>query len=80
MAGNTGCNQFTGTGVLREATFTIETMASTRRLCASNQNELERVIIAVLTGQSQISIGKEKSLALKSSTNVLRFYLSDWVK
>ena len=80
VAGNTGCNRFTGTGVLREDTFTIETVASTRRLCASNQNELERAIIAVLTGQSQISIGKDKSLVLKSSTTVLRFYLSDWVK
>jgi heat shock protein HslJ len=80
VSGNTGCNRFTGSAVLRDEYFRIDSMASTRRLCAPAQNELERTVQNILGQESTILLGSDKSLTLESSNTVLRFRLRDWVQ
>jgi len=80
VSGNTGCNRFSGSAVLHNEFFRIDSMASTRRLCAPAQNELERTIQIVLGQESTILLGADKSLTLESSNTVLRFRLQDWVR
>jgi len=80
VAGNTGCNRFTGTGVLSEDMFSVAAIASTKRLCGPYQNELERQLIRVLSNGSAISLTDDKNLILESTDTVLHFATGDWVR
>lgn len=80
VAGNSGCNHFTGTGVLHNQFFAIERMASTRKRCTTVQNSLEQTVLKVLAGRSEISIEDSGALVLESGDTVLRFELRDWVR
>jgi heat shock protein HslJ len=79
VSGNTGCNQMSGTAELRGGAFLIPNMASTRRMCAPPQNELELTLQKVLGNESGISIDENKNLILATDDVVLRFRLRDWV-
>lgn len=78
VAGNTGCNRFTGTGVLRDEFFSIASMATTARVCGAAQNEIERKVKLVLSGESALSMADDKALLLSSGDHRLRFALRDW--
>jgi len=78
VSGNSGCNRFRGQAVLREEFFAIDRIASTRRVCAPAQNDVERTVLLVLGGESEIRIDDERHLILKSRHAVLRYFLSDW--
>lgn len=80
IAGNTGCNRYSGKGILRNEFFRIESMASTGRLCRPPQNELEITVQTVLVQESTILLDADKNLTLESGSAVLRFRLQDWVK
>jgi heat shock protein HslJ len=79
VEGNTGCNRFSGRSVLRDGYFFIEAMASTGRLCAPPQNELELMVQSVLSQKSLISLDDDNGLTLEAGGVVLRFKLRDWV-
>jgi len=78
VAGNTGCNRFTGTGVLREAYFSVASMAMTARACGAAQSEIEQKVQPVLSGESTISMDDDNALTLSSGDSRLRFVLLDW--
>ena len=79
VEGNTGCNRFSGRVVLRDDYFFIESMASTRRLCALSRNELETMMQTVLSQESMISLDTENNLTLEVGSIVLQYSLRDWV-
>ena len=79
VSGNSGCNNIHGTAELRETFFVIERLASTRKLCAPRQNELERKFQILLGSESTISIDEQRNLTLDSGETVLFFRLRDWV-
>jgi heat shock protein HslJ len=79
VSGNTGCNQMSGTAVLRDGAFLIPKMATTRRMCAPPRIELELTIQKVLGNESDISIDENKNLILSTDDIVLQFRLRDWV-
>ena len=78
VSGNTGCNQYTGRGMLREEYFVIERIASTRRMCMKPQDDIERTVLQVLGSESVIRIGAGRQLTLEAEQAVLRFRLFDW--
>jgi len=79
VSGNTGCNRMSGKAVLRDGAFLIPNMATTRRMCAPPQNELELTMQKVLGNESDISIDEYKNLILTTDDVVLQFRLRDWV-
>ena len=80
VTGNTGCNRFSGQAELRGEYFQIPALASTRRLCSPPENDLERRLQTVLSGNSLISLDEERYLTLSTDETVLRYRLRDWVK
>ena len=80
VSGSTGCNRYNGKAVLRDGYFQIESMASTRRMCAPPADELERLFITMLGQDSRISIDGDRNLILESGKTVLIFRLRDWVR
>jgi heat shock protein HslJ len=79
VSGNTGCNRMSGKAELRDGAFLIPNMATTRRMCAPPQNELELTMQKVLGNKSDISIDENENLILATDNVVLRFRLRDWV-
>jgi len=80
VSGNTGCNRFSGTAVLRDGKFVIEKMTSTMRMCASSWSELELRLQQLLTQESRISLSESSALTLESDDAVLRYRQRDWVE
>lgn len=80
VAGNTGCNRFTGTGVLHDLRFRIESMATTARLCGPVQNRLEKRVQSVLNAGPVIKLDGQQSLSLEASGVRLGFRREDWVR
>ena len=80
VEGNTGCNRFSGSVILRDEYFFIEAMASTGHLCTAKQNELEHAVVSVLHQESMISIDDNNELTIEAGGVVLRFSLRDWVE
>lgn len=79
VTGNLGCNQISGKGVLRDGFFLIAAMVSTRRLCTSEWNDIERTLQTALGTESTISLGTDKNLTLETAGIILTFGLQDWV-
>jgi heat shock protein HslJ len=79
VSGNTGCNQMSGRATLRDGTFLIANMATTRRMCAPPRDALELTVQKVLGKESSISIDENNNLILSTNDVVLRFRLRDWV-
>ena len=77
VAGNAGCNRFTGRVVLREQFFVIEQMALTSRACVGAQDEVERTVLQVLGNDSVVTVNAAQQLILRSDQAVLRFRLLD---
>jgi len=77
VSGNTGCNQYTGQAIVRNGTFVVEAMASTRMMCAPPQNDLELSLISVFGSESNISLDAKKMLTLKSGDTTLVFRPAD---
>lgn len=80
VSGSTGCNRYSGKAVLRDGYFQIESLASTRKMCAPPANEMEHLFITMLGQDSRISIDGDKNLVLESGETVLIFCLRDWVR
>lgn len=80
VSGRSGCNRFTGQGVLREDYFFIERLSSTQNQCAPRQVELEAIVLQALGSESVIRIDGEGRLLLRSAPITLRFRLEDWVR
>ena len=78
VTGNTGCNRFSGQALLREEFFVIERTASTRRMSAPAQNDVENIMLQVMGAESVVRIGSERQLILESDYALLRFRLFDW--
>jgi heat shock protein HslJ len=78
VTGNSGCNELTGQAVLGEAFFVIRAIASTRRVCTRETNELEDLVLGVLANESVIRIQNRQTLILESDRGRLRFRLEDW--
>ena len=77
VAGNTGCNQFNGQGVLRDGNFLIEAMAVTRMMCAPPWSDIELKVETILSSESSISIDDDRKLTLASANGTLVFIPSD---
>jgi len=79
VTGNSGCNNIFGKAELRDTFLQIERLASTRKMCAPRQNELEFKFQKLLGSESTISIDEKRNLILDSGETVLVFRLRDWV-
>lgn len=80
VTGNSGCNLLSGQATLREAYFVIDRLVSTRRMCGSYSNEIERVMQQLLSNESIVKIVNERQLILESDQATLHFRLQDWVR
>jgi len=78
VAGNTGCNRYTGTGRLQQRRFSVVSMVSTARACEPAINALEATLAVMLSDGSDISIDEHRVLVLSTADAELRFLPSDW--
>lgn len=78
VTGNSGCNRLSGQATLREEYFVMRHIASTRRLCSSDLNDIERTVLQVLGDESVIKIDDDRNLILQSGQTLLHFRLADW--
>ncbi len=79
VTGNSGCNGFSGTGVLRDEFFVVEAFLTTAMACGRSRNELELIVQTVLGSESRISQDPDRALTLDSPAAVLSFRLQDRV-
>lgn len=56
VTGSTGCNTFTGTAQVADATVTFGPLATTRMMCAPEVAEVERAVLGALDGETTVSI------------------------
>ncbi|PJC87743.1 heat-shock protein HslJ [Vibrio sp. HA2012] len=68
-SGFTGCNQFSGLGVLKENQFHVEKMNQTQKLCFGEVMDVEYSLSQLLTGNSSITLsGEMMQLTNKNQT------------
>ncbi|QFP77385.1 META domain-containing protein [Deinococcus sp. AJ005] len=68
ISGSAGCNTFTTSGALTGQTFRFGPLATTRKLCAPEQNALETRVLNVL-GQARVYARIGDTLLLTSGTS-----------
>ena len=78
-SGHSGCNRFHGKAILHQDQFYIDSMASTRMFCKPEQNDIELLLLQVLSRESRISIDASKNLILKTDDTLLQFRQQDRV-
>lgn len=72
VSGSTGCNTFTGRGVFTATTVRLGPLATTRRACTPEQNELETRYLTVLSRARGLSFSP-RTLVLSSGRERLVF-------
>lgn len=70
--GSLGCNRFFGTAELKDNTFIINKLGTTRRLCSEEVNKVEQTVSETFTDWSQIQVS-ETQLILKGKTHILKY-------
>ena len=80
VSGSLGCNRFSGQAVLRDDSFLVESMISTRMACDSPWSEIEQKMQLVLAQASTITIDTERRLSLQTADTTLVFDPRDWVR
>lgn len=78
VAGNTGCNGFTGTAVLQDTFFRIDSMVTTNRVCTPEEVRLELTMRTVLAAQPELVAADNHSLLMRAEGVELRFVQRDW--
>ncbi len=71
-SGNTGCNNFKGTGELGERKFRVNRMAMTRKMCPGNANDIEKAVFNTLSDWSEIAV-PNNLLIIQDDENTLEF-------
>lgn len=67
VEGNLGCNSFHGKAKVSGSTLTFGPLASTRKMCAGPEMELERALLAVLDGTTTYGI-EHRSLSIEAKS------------
>ncbi|MYQ41593.1 Heat shock protein HslJ [Streptomyces sp. LamerLS-316] len=67
VEGNLGCNSFHGKATVSGSTLTFGPLASTRKMCAGPEMELERALLAVLDGKTTYGI-EHRSLSIEAKS------------
>ncbi|WP_405630787.1 META domain-containing protein [Streptomyces sp. NBC_01174] len=67
VEGNLGCNSFHGKAKVSGSTLTFGPLASTRKMCAGPEMELERALLAVLDGTTAYGI-EHRSLSIEAKS------------
>ncbi|MFJ8863252.1 META domain-containing protein [Streptomyces sp. NPDC102451] len=67
VGGNLGCNSFHGKATVSGSTLTFGPLASTRKMCAGPEMELERALLAVLDGTATYGI-EHRSLSIEAKS------------
>lgn len=80
VSGSLGCNRFSGQAVLRDNSFLVDSMISTRMACDSPWSEIELKVQLVLAQAATISLDTEHRLSLQTVDTVLVFEPRDWVR
>jgi heat shock protein HslJ len=78
-SGYSGCNRFHGRAVLRKDQLSIYPLASTRMYCKAEQNDIESLLLEILSLESTISINADKNLILQTDDTLMQFRLEDRV-
>ncbi|MFJ8754432.1 META domain-containing protein [Streptomyces sp. NPDC102441] len=65
VEGNLGCNTFHGKAVVSGSALTFGPIASTRKMCADPEMELERALLGVLEGKTAYEI-EHRSLSIEA--------------
>ena len=73
-SGNLACNNFTGTVELQENKMRINHIASTRKMCQPELNNIEMTLTSTLSSWSEIAINAQK-LTLTSERHTLIYHL-----
>ncbi|MFE5701692.1 META domain-containing protein [Rhodococcus sp. ACS1] len=55
-SGFTGCNRMTGTADVQQSSITFGSWATTRMACPPDETEVERAVLAALTGETGYSV------------------------
>lgn len=73
--GNSGCNRFNGLVHLKDNSFSIHPMMSTRMMCPMGGSDIEGTVIKVLAGQDKGSIKLNgKYLTITKDGKELKYY------
>lgn len=70
--GSLGCNRFFGDAELKENTFIINKIATTRRMCSKEVSKIEKMVSGIFEDGAQVQ-ASETQLILKNKSHTLKF-------